>query len=114
MSCMNLNKEWSIEIAEACAKSETLIGVHLSDNGIRYNQDWAEEIVDRFGLSAEKVWPQQEHGHNFTFNMRTLDPQMLRELVIDTMIALDKKAINEVISKEANSVAYQRHIIVSK
>ena len=90
ISAMNFSREQSITLASACAQSETLIGVHFSDNGIRYDQDWAEELIDCFGLSAAHVWPQQEHGYNFTYNMKTKDPHELRQVVNDSVLALDK------------------------
>lgn len=105
-SQMNITREQSVVICIACSKSETLIGLHLSDNGIRYDQDWTEELVDCFGLDPEKIFPLYEHGSNFTFNMKTKNPDDLRHLVSDALMVLDEQAQFEVTNKENNSVVY--------
>lgn len=114
MSGMNLSQDWAVVIASACSQSETLICVHLSDNGIRYDQDWCEEMIDCFGLNPLHIWPEQELGGRFTFNMKTLDPVWLREFITESLLTLDKQEKFEKVNKDQNSVAYQRHIIKSK
>ena len=56
----------------------------------------------------------QEHGARFIFNMKTKNPAELKHIVHKAMYSVDKKATAEMISKRANSVAYQKHVIQSK
>ena len=92
LTAMNLSRESTVAISQACVKSETLAAVHLSDNGIRTEQEWTEEVLDVFGLSMLQVFPQQELGLNFINNMRTKQPKELRDVIVTTLKSVDKRA----------------------
>ena len=59
----------------------TLIGVHLSDNGIRRNYDDPDndlmlKVLDHFGIN-DCYWKE----NSFRFNKWTKDPEKLRKIV---------------------------------
>ena len=67
VSGMNFSKEQLLLVAEAAlCQSESLLAIHLSDNGIRFDLETRDEILDMMGLTPDifKILVDQEFKTN--------------------------------------------------
>ena len=54
LSGMNFSNEQVLQAAEAAlCQSESLLAIHLSDNGIRFDPEVRDEILDMMGLNND-------------------------------------------------------------
>ena len=55
ISGMNFGKEELKALCATLSQSDTLISVHLSDNGLRSDQEMMSEVLDMFGIGENAL-----------------------------------------------------------
>lgn len=108
---MNLSRDNSFDLGMACQRSNSLIAVHFSDNNIRCELDWTEELLDIFGLNAQKVFADNTAGTQMTVNMRTRNANFMRETVVNAVRAQQNKSLANQIASFVDPVRYQKRVI---
>lgn len=80
ISGMNFSNEQLLQVADtALCQSENLLAIHLSDNGIRFNTEIRDEILDIMGLSSSIYKVQMDE--DFKINLRILQPEALKKII---------------------------------
>ena len=108
MSGMNLGREQVSQLAQTMASSETLLGIHMSDNGIRLEEDYLFEIIDMFGLSDEIF--QAFDDDYYKVNRPVQHPQFIKEVFKKNTGALSPR---EVLDDEGDLdiTLYKKHVL---
>lgn len=70
-------------IAHACVKCIQLSALHLSDNGVRKDTEWTDELLDVFGMSS---LPSKDATDKLLWNMQTSKPAELRKIVQNALL----------------------------
>ena len=87
LSGMNLNAEQILAIADTTlTQSESLLVIHLSDNGIGFDHDLRDEILDMMGLSNDIF--RILHDDEFKNNQRILNPEGLKKAIKSHTLSL--------------------------
>ena len=68
-------------MALACSESPFLIGLHMSDNGLRTDMELFLEILDMFGLNERCLEGMEDQ--RFVNNRLCQNPEYLRQVVRD-------------------------------
>ena len=109
LSGMNFSRDQLIQVATAAAQSEGLCGVHLSDNGLRKDEDLLGETLDAFGLDPK----QEEKAGDLVLNLPVSNPKALQEVV-----ARERNILTGKVDPESDApidpLEYQKHLIQAK
>ena len=80
LSGMNFSTEQLLQVAQTTLyNSENLLALHLSDNGIRFNQELRDELLDMMGLSNNIYRVLVED--DFRINQRIPKPENLKKVI---------------------------------
>jgi len=68
-----------LEIAMAISNSPFLLCVHMSDNGLRSDEELFLEVIEMFGLDQDVLQPIQENS--FVDNKRVQNTSTLKSII---------------------------------
>lgn len=101
LSGMNFNNDQVLQVADtALTFSESLLAIHLSDNGIRFDQELRDEILDMMGLSPAIF--RILHDEEFKTNQRILKPDNLKKIIRQHTMSLKSQDFRNNAQIDAN------------
>jgi len=68
-----------ISLARACSESPFLLGLHMSDNGLREDKELLLEVLDMFGLNEESLKSYEDF--EYKVNRRVYKTNILRNAI---------------------------------
>lgn len=98
-------------VAEAAlCQSESLLAVHLSDNGIRFDTDTRDEILDMMGLTSSIFKSSADEA--FTTNQRILQPIGFKKVIRKHMMSLKSNDMQN--TAESDASIYTNRLLHTK
>jgi hypothetical protein len=111
LSGMNFSSEQLLEVAEtALCQTEHLCAIHLSDNGIRFDKELRDEILDMMGQSPDIFRILDDS--DFKENQRILKPEKFRKVIRQHTMSLRSKDVQN--NAEADANVYTNRLLHTK
>lgn len=92
------------------SQNDSLLGIHMSDNTLRTDEDLLLDVLDLFGLNEKCLKPADQTG--FKLNRPVANTQKIRDIIkIHTGAVSTKEVVDD--KKHIDVDSYQKHLFQS-